>query len=174
MTIFNFTWIAYESAIESSLDTEHSKDKLPVQARKFFKKTQAEAPVEIPHFPHSYRLTFNICLGIEAIKIEIKEILDKYKLDGVAAAAELVRIFRNHIVHGRDKTPLSDGTTIVSHFYAVTRILLFLIQILVLRSLRGENQLVLLSITDEDRGEIRAGQLIRNLHRKGFDGQLPF
>ncbi|KJZ29988.1 hypothetical protein TW83_17085 [Paracoccus sp. S4493] len=96
---------------------------------------------------------------------DIALIDSKYGLTGAAAAAELVRIFRNHIFHGKDNTPLSGGLAMVSHFYAATRLLLMLIQNILLLKARDIESDIPLSLAIEERGYRPARFLILNLHR---------
>ena len=168
LTIFNFTWIAYESAIESALGNANLKPKPPVHAREFFKSHQESGHHDIPHLAPSLIVASRICSRIDEIKTEIHAIKEKYALEGCAAAAELARIFRNHVVHGKDKTPLSSETFKVSHFYSVTRLLLMLTQALVSHKLIDKDYYISVSIEEEDPLDCRAEYLIKNLHRRGM------
>jgi hypothetical protein len=165
LTVFNFVWIAYESAIEDALGTSFPKDKQPVRARKFLQTANGSDVTKIPAFSASYKAARHISGRISAIRSEITDIETKYKLDGAAAAAELVRIFRNHVVHGRDGTPLSTGSTMVSHFYSMSRLLLLLIQIIAVHALREKSTNISLSIIDDEQGELPADRVLFNLHR---------
>jgi hypothetical protein len=89
----------------------------------------------------------------------------KYGLTGAAAAAELVRIFRNHIFHGNDSTPLRGGLAMVSHFYSATRLLLMLIQNLLLLTARDTESDISLSLVVEEKGVRPARFVLLNLHR---------
>jgi len=165
LTVFNFVWIAYESAIEDALGASFSKDKLPVRARKHLQGANDPDVTKIPAFSASYKTAKHISERIAAIRPEIADIEGKYKLNGAAAAAELVRIFRNHVVHGRDGTPLSTGSTMVSHFYSMSRLLLLLVQIVAVHALREKGRNIPLSLVDDEKGDLPADKVLLNLHR---------
>ena len=166
LSIFNFTWTAYEAAIECALGPDYSKDKIPVQARKFFLAAQSQCWNDMRGFKGSYRVAKQICSRIPDLQSDIELIETKYKLTGAAAAAELTRIFRNHIFHGKDITPLSGGVAMVSHFYAATRLLLMLIQNLLLLTARDIDDDIPLSLVHDDRGSSPARLVLLNLHRQ--------
>lgn len=165
LTIFNFVWIAYEAAIEHALGPDFSKEKLPVQARKFLKGTGKNFEESLVAFEPSYKLASRICVRIADIRGDIELIESKYGLSGAAAAAELARIFRNHIFHGKDSTPLSGGLSMVAHFYAATRLLLMLIQLLLLHTARDIDATIPLSLIHDDKGNRPARDVLLNLHR---------
>jgi len=165
LSIFNFTWTAYEAAIENALGPEYSNDKIPVQARKFFKVSDEECWNAMLEFKNSYRVAKRICSRIPDLQGDIALIDSKYGLTGAAAAAELVRIFRNHIFHGKDNTPLSGESAMVSHFYAATRLLLILIQNLLLLKARDTESDIPLSLVNEEKGCRPARFVLLNLHR---------
>lgn len=54
-----------------------------------------------------------ICGKRSGLKDGIDLIQTKYRLEGASAGAELMRLSRNHVVHGDDSTPLSGGSTTV-------------------------------------------------------------
>ncbi|MDO5756882.1 MAG: hypothetical protein Q4P24_05110 [Rhodobacterales bacterium] len=165
LSIFNFTWTAYEAAIENALGPEYSNDKIPVQARKFFKVSDEQCWDTMRAFRGSYRVAKQICSRIPDLQGDIELIETKYGLTGAAAAAELVRIFRNHIFHGKDSTPLWGGLAKVSHFYATTRLLLMLIQNLLLLKARDTESDIPLSLVIEEKGNRPARFVLLNLHR---------
>ena len=156
---------AYEAAIEHALGPDYSKDKLPVQIRKFLKAADKSFDDGLLGLEGSYKITRQICRRIPGICDDIDHIEEKYGLTGAAAAAELVRIFRNHIFHGKDNTPLSGGAAMVSHFYAVTRLLLMLIQLLLLHRATDIDADIPLSLVHDDKGERPARCVLLNLHR---------
>lgn len=165
LTVFNFVWISYESAAEDAIGNLFQKDKLPVRARKYLHDKVDTDVKKIPAFLASYKAARHICRRITSIAGEIDNIEGKYKLDGAAAAAELARIFRNHVVHGRDGTPLSTGSSMVSHFYSISRLLMLLIQILAMHALREKSKNIPLSLIDDERSELPADWVLLNLHR---------
>jgi len=159
---FNFAWSAYEAAIEISAPGEFPKDKLPVRARRILRAEAAEAS-KIVALDASYKLARHVCGRQEYLRSKLAEVESKYRLSGPAAAAELVRIFRNHIVHGRDSLP-AYSVEPCYRFYSVTRVLLLLIQYLVLRRVTNAEQVVALSVNLEELGEAPADEYLRNLH----------
>lgn len=165
LTIFNFTWTAYEAAIEHALGPDFSKDKLPVQARKFFASSDKKFEDDLITFERSYRVARQICRRIHDIREPIGMMEEKYHLKGAAAAAELARIFRNHIFHGKDSTPLSGERAMVSHFYAMTRLLLMLVQLLLVYHVRNVQSNIPFSFIFEDKGALPARHVLLNLHR---------
>lgn len=164
LIIFNFAWTAYEAAIETSANGIFAKDKVPVRARHLFQaEPELSAGVEV--FDVSYRVARQICMRLPALASSIQDIDKKYALSGAAAAAELGRIFRNYIVHGADPMPVGSSRAACARFYSITRLLLLLIQLLVLRRLKEPARPVPLS-ANQDRGSQRAGRLLQNLHRR--------
>lgn len=143
LTIFNFVWMAYEDAIRESHISQYRKDKLPVQARKHF-ADHSDRTDDMPLLALSYRLARHLCLQDDVLTDEIGKIEGTYGLKGASAAAELVRVFRNYIIHGSDPIPIDylPGDWAFARFYAMSRLLLLLIQTLVrLRLLRPEAQI---------------------------------
>jgi len=90
LTVFNFSWIAYESAIEDSIGNLFAKDKLPVKARRFLQDFTKKDVDDFPAFSASYETAKRISQRISAIAPEIGDIANKYKLEHASAAAELV------------------------------------------------------------------------------------
>lgn len=163
LIIFNFTWTAYEAAIEISAKGLYPKDKVPVRARRLF-HAEPELLKDVEVFDASYKVARQICMRHPTLTSSVESIESKYGLSGAAAAAELVRIFRNYIVHGADPMPAGSSRAACARFYSITRLLLLLIQLLVLRRLKAPCQPVPLS-GNQDRGAQRAGRLLQNLHR---------
>lgn len=159
---FNFVWAAYEAAIEASAGSLYSKDKIPVRGRKVLLSEQAIVD-SMPSFPYIYRLARFCCLKAPKLQQTISEGEKKYGLAGAAAAAELGRLFRNYIVHGNDPPPQHAHNLEFFRFYAVSKMLLVLIQILLLRRINDRNARVRLSL-NADKGCERAQWLFCNLH----------
>ena len=160
--MFNFAWSAYEAAIEISATGEFPKDKLPVRARKIL-AIEANDASKITELDASYKLARIICGRVTTLESELGLIETKYRLAGPPAAAELVRIFRNYIVHGGDILPV-DSVMPCYRLYAVTRVVLLLIQYLVLRRVTRPAEGVLLSANLEELGSEPAESVMRNLH----------
>jgi hypothetical protein len=162
---FNFVWNAYEAAIEISAGRLFPKDKMPVRGRRLF-QTEPQLAVGVVSFEPSYRVARHLCGRLSEIEGDISAIDKKYNLAGAAAAAELGRIFRNYIVHGSDRDAINGGRAACARFYSITRLLLLLIQLLVLRRLKEPTTPVPLSVNRSDSGNQPAGHLLHNLHRR--------
>jgi hypothetical protein len=165
LSIFNFIWIAYEEAIGCCLGKNFSKDRPPVQSRKFLKNVDEKYEADMASFHASYNAASHICGRLSGLKKDIDLIQTKYGLAGASAAAELMRLFRNHVFHGKDSTPLSGGSTMVAHFYVSARLLLMLIQILLLHRVTDQTAKIPLSLASDDKGELLAKHVLQNLHR---------
>jgi hypothetical protein len=163
-TIFNYVWLAYEGAIEQAAGSQFLKDKTPVRGRRLF---QAEAA----HLDALPLLAFHLRMARHFLKksVELDAAITQSEMEhplfGLAAAAELGRLFRNHVVHGRDPMPIDLGLDPVppARFYSMVKLLLLLIQALVLISLTDADTPVALSVVDDDATE-RAAWLISHLH----------
>lgn len=164
LTIFNFVWMAYEDAIRESHITKYVKDKLPVQARRHFSDF-TDATGDMPLLAFSYRLARHCCLKDDVLTDEISNIEAKYDLKGAAAAAEIVRLFRNYIVHGSDPIPIYhlNGGWAFARFYAMSRLILLLIQSLIRLQLDNPQDLIPMSRTFDHITE-PAGAIFKNLH----------
>jgi hypothetical protein len=162
LVMFNFAWTAYEAAIEISAAGEFVKDKLPVRARKILQAEASEA-AKIAGLDPSYKVARLLCGRVPSMKSELGLIETKYRLAPPPAAAELVRIFRNHIVHGRDGLPV-ESVAPCYRFYAITRVLLLLTQYLVLRRISAPAEDVFLSANREELGREPASLVLRQLH----------
>lgn len=161
---FNFAWMAYEAAVELSAGDLHAKDKTPVRGRKIFASEAAEAE-RVMALPVSYRVAHHYCLDIPDVSGELDANVKKYGLSAPAAAAEIVRLFRNHVLHGRDPLPAYSEEP-CRRFYAMTRLLLLLMQHLVARKIIEPDQPVRLSINHDEVGTEPAGRYLKNLHYK--------
>ncbi|MGV2105352.1 hypothetical protein ACQZ4X_04700 [Agrobacterium vitis] len=162
LIMFNFAWTAYEAAIEISATNQFFKDKLPVRARRILEAEASEA-AQISALEISFGVARRLCSRVPQLKSELDLIGTKYVLSKPAAAAELARIFRNHIVHGRETLPV-ESVQPCYRFYAVTRVILLLIQHLVLRRVTAPADPVDLSANLEYLGQEPANLLFRNLH----------
>ena len=82
-------------------------------------------------------------------------------------SAELVRVFRNYIVHGDDGSPIEGAGHACARIYAVVRLLLILIQLLLLRGADGGVAVYSSVNADEDQeSPVPAGLFLANLHRR--------
>jgi len=165
MITFNFAWNAYEAAIEISAGTAFPRDKIPVRARRLF---QAEPKLgnTVQWLPVSYRVARHICSGVPELKSGIEDAEKEYGLVGPAAAAELCRLFRNYVIHGRDDSPTVESNAPYRRFYSITRLLLLLVQLLVLRRVRDPVAAVPLSANWTADETTPAGLYLSNAHRR--------
>lgn len=160
---FNFVWNAYEAATEISAANAFLRDKTSVRARRLF-AAETELSHAISTLETSYRLARHFCAKAPELVVDIDAIKAKYNLEGAAAAAELCRLFRNYVVHGRDDLPTSESHLACWRFYSVIRLVLLLIQLLVFRRLVDRDAVVPLSVHGEGEAT-RAGIYLVNLHR---------
>jgi hypothetical protein len=166
LTIFNFIWMAYEQTIRLCEFNLFHRDKLPVQARKYFAANEGTLG-EMPAISYLYRQAIQCCRQASGLAEDIVAMEQTYSLQGAAAAAELGRIFRNYIVHGSDPVPPDDRANEwgVARFYMVSRMVLVLIQGLVRQRLKTPQQLMPLSAVREEDVE-EADRLFGGLHQK--------
>lgn len=164
LAIFNFVWMAYEGAIRETNLSKFAKDKVAVQARKHFVE-MSDVVDDMPMLDFSFRVLKHCCAQEDVLTLKIDEIGSKYKLTGASAAAEIVRLFRNYIVHGSDRIPIYQlsGQWAFARFYAASRLLLLLIQSLVRTQLIDASKSIPLSQT-HDRAVEPAGLVFKNLH----------
>jgi len=101
LIIFNFIWMAYESAVEVSSNGEFKKDAIAVRGRNILNNERMRIS-ELPYFEKIYRVARYWCASNIRLKRSINEFEEKYNIHYGAASAELVRIFRNYIIHGDD------------------------------------------------------------------------
>lgn len=174
LTIFNFAWLAYEAAICEAAGTRYERDKIPVRGRKIL-RDEAHRVDRLPSLPFLFRLARHFCKDTGELARDIDAIGPALG-GGSVAAAELGRLFRNYIAHGRDPSPIyrEPDLPAIYRLYAVTRLLLVLIQGLVLISLDDSEKIVPLSAS-LDREREQAGWLLANLHLREslWLGQRP-
>lgn len=161
---FNFVWMAYEGAVELAANGEFRRDKIPVRGRKIM-LAEAALTRKIPGLPFLYRAAKFGFDKRDTLKAELSDKLAEHKLADASAAAELGRIFRNYIVHGQDPSPLLDSRWACYRFYSISRLMLVLIQVLVLRSLSDGNAAMRLSVNSSGEDGERAEWLFLNIHR---------
>ncbi|HYC06246.1 MAG TPA: hypothetical protein VED40_23360 [Azospirillaceae bacterium] len=162
LIIFNFAWSAYEAAIETSARGETVKETLPVHARRLF-QAEGDRASQIRALDQSYNYARHMCERQALLKDQFARTITKHGLTGPAAAAEMVRVFRNYIVHGDDPLP-ADSVLPCYRFYAVTRVVLLLIQHLIWRKVTRPSRPVLLSANREEVGREPATLFLRHLH----------
>ena len=162
LIIFNFVWNAYEAAVEEAAGDAFSREKTPVRGRKTFSLYPAIGS-SMPGFENSFRFARKLCSEVTELQSAIDEIRSKYLLEGAAAAAELGRLFRNYIAHGGERMPTFAGPMAVARFYAVSRLLLMLIQMLIVIRLENGSAAVPLSVNREGEEALPAEEVLRSL-----------
>ncbi|WP_213775701.1 hypothetical protein [Bradyrhizobium sp. dw_78] len=148
LSIFNFLWSAYENAVKAAAGTQFPRDKTAVRGRKLAEGSPRSED-DFPAVNMLYRIAERCCRICGDLDPEIDLISGKYKLTGTGAAAELARIYRNHLAHGDDWVPTASSdwerngrgkaNFVVFRMYAVGRLLLLLIQELAFQSLTSRS-----------------------------------
>lgn len=136
LAIFNFLWAAYEGAIKAGASTFLPKASTTFRARELMKQLEYGAK--------SMACVTPISVHAAAIVLRVGDLdeerpqLGRFAAGSAEFAAELVRIFRNHIAHGSDSPPEPDvpgDEWRAVRFYSVARILLLLIQLIAAQAL---------------------------------------
>jgi hypothetical protein len=140
LATFNFIWAAYEAAVVAAC-CNPGRDKVPVVGRNFF-KARAGCESEILGFYNYLGLAKTCCCKAPALWLQIDTSLKSYPLSGPAAAAELARLFRNYVFHGKDPLPWGEEGEHWSYFrfYSVSMLCMALIQILAASALNRDVQ----------------------------------
>lgn len=163
---FNFVWNAYERAIELSARDAWHKDKIPARGRKIFSR-QLGLSEEISSLRGCYAVARKFCVTRTSLHDALVKAESVYAMNLAEKAAELVRIFRNYIVHGEDASPLDGAGHACARIYAVVRLILILIQLLLLS--RADRRVAVYSsanVDEEEQTPIPAGVFLTNLHRR--------
>lgn len=163
---FNFVWNAYERAIELSAGGAFGKDKIAARGRKIFREEPALTG-RISALRGCYTVARRICIRREKLSADIEKTESAYEMNLAERSAELVRVFRNYIVHGDDGSPIEGAGHACARIYAVVRLLLILIQLLLLRGADGGVAVYSSVNADEDQeSPVPAGLFLANLHRR--------
>jgi hypothetical protein len=140
LTIFTFLWAAYEAAVQLTRP-EHlrglSKDgRNGERGRRLFEDFSKEFP-PLRSMQNLNRLAVFFCEKGQLFEKRLTRLRERYKDRDMSFSAELCREFRNFIAHGEDAVPEpagwgDTGASIgrIRRFYAVSRLLLLLIQAL--------------------------------------------
>ncbi|WP_316162439.1 hypothetical protein [Bradyrhizobium sp. SZCCHNRI20481] len=143
LAIFNFIWSAYETTVKTVTPGSAGGERTAVRGRRLADGLR-HIEADIPELSKLYRMAVYACRKGGHLDAKIDPIKDTYGLSGLAAAAELCRIYRNFIAHGDDVVPkeydwrkngLGTGNFVVYRMYGVGRLLLMLIQAFAYHSL---------------------------------------
>nr|WP_312295496.1 hypothetical protein [Brevundimonas diminuta] len=137
-SIFNFLWQAYELAVSLTEPEEmqgHIRNgRLGERGRRLF-ETHPEINVNFLGFDDALGMARFYCRNGGLFDQRLSKLETRFPGSDFVAAAELVREFRNFIAHGEDAVPdhpdwgnANVSTAQLARFYAVGRLLLFLIQ----------------------------------------------
>lgn len=165
---FNFLWNAYEAAIRVAAKTDYANDKTAVRGRKLAALISRNGG-GIPVLAKLTRGAERFCRLGGGLERELSTFTCRN--GGAEAAAELARILRNHIAHGRDEVPLPsnwgpDEATErgrIFRIYAVSRSILMLIQLFAIHSLTNPHDQIHQSWFDPD-ADRSALDTVTNLH----------
>lgn len=173
LSIFSFIWMSYESLLLEKFNDRFRHDKPAVKARKIF----AEETSSVDSTPSLAYLT-KLARSCFDTSDELQTQISNIKIDQLnrpsSYGAEIVRLFRNHVIHGRDPIPIYnfDGTWAFRRFYSASKLILVLIQLLVKLKLTDLNVSIPLS-NNEELEKAEAGTLFETMHLKGEMAQLP-
>lgn len=143
---FNFLWSAYEGAVTVAANGRHPRDTTAIRGRRLL----ADAPDLLVKFKGAdklVRIAEYSCTRWPSGINQLEALKSQHALSGFSLAAELCRLFRNHIAHGNDRIPSAQGdwdsargwgddNFAVYRFYTTGRLLLLLIQALSVLALR--------------------------------------
>lgn len=158
---FNFIWGAYESAIRVTARDRWARAATAVRGAKLaaLLATQAEA---IPIFPRLTRGAQRYCVSGGGLNGELSKLSARFPTVGSAeSAAELARVFRNHLAHGGDAVPIPDTVLSGSYdaearvyrLFAVARVLLMLVQLFASTALTDSQWLPTDDGDDDEEGD---------------------
>lgn len=160
LSIFNFVWMAYEASVVMSADGRYASDKVPVRARKILAEESWEDRLQLLDYVYHFAKT--VLTKSDVLVEPLSWIETKYGLKDAAAGAELCRLFRNHVVHGDDPVPPNADVWSCYRFYAVSKLLLVLIQIFAIRRLDDPEAPIPNSWNDSD--GLKASRLLGGIH----------
>jgi hypothetical protein len=185
LSSFTFLWLAYEATVRLTRPDVLRKllreEKFGGRGRRLFEEYAGEFP-EISGATRIARLAEGLCERGNLFDERLKAIRAKYAKRDMVFSAELVREFRNFIVHGEDKVPdheawhygrtRGEATARVRRFYAIGRLILVLIQSFACAGLCGEGKEIEYGEDDTGLGSLRGNSklLLAGLHL--LDGWL--
>lgn len=142
LVVFNFLWSAYEAAIKAGAADFLPKERTSFRGRELL-ALHASTANGLPAFgqitENAARRVFHVG-DLESARSK----LDRFPPGSAARAAELARLFRNHLAHGSDSPPTPDQEHALCRtvrFYKVARLLLLLIQIVAIQALKFDDAL---------------------------------
>jgi hypothetical protein len=169
-TIFMFCWQAYESAVAATARTELTRllkeQRLGERGRKLF-ESRPEISARFIGLKQVLWMSLLQCEHGGLFTDRLNRLKSRYPAPGLILAAELSREFRNFELHGEDDLPEHEdwGSAIVAHcrlsrFYAISRLVLYLIQALAWIEVGegAESRIISASC-----GESRPRQVLENL-----------
>ena len=165
LIMFTFIWNAYEAAAEKATGGLFTRDKIPVRARRLLQQRAGYAATMVG-LAGSHQFAPRVCCHDEDLAAQIAASEREHQLTVVPAAAELARLFRNHLVHGAERPPTSPEAVTTHRLYAMTRLILLLIQALVLCPAQAHESLSLRGIGDDEDDLIPVQHAFLNLHRR--------
>lgn len=151
LSVFNFLWAAYEAAVEVAGQNAFSSDTTAIRGRKLIGAQDAFTSGMLGA-GKLISVALHCCNNWPSGIVKFQELKRQYSLTGLAAGAELSRLFRNHIAHGDDTIPTPDhawrthagkrglAQHSVYRFYAVGRLLLLFIQTMAFHAVRDPDQ----------------------------------
>lgn len=173
MSIFNFLWFAYEAAVGAAGGGQFKRDNVSVRGRRLA-QGNPRPEEEFPSVNGLYRFAELCCRKCGDLDSEIDRIGQEYKLTGLAAAADLARIYRNHLAHGDDAVPTAAwdwdengkgrANFVIFRMYAVGRLLLLLIQEFAFQSLIDPSALIPVTLNEEDAQKRNGSETFFKLH----------
>lgn len=140
LIVFNFIWAAYEAAVKVGAGSFRPKDTTAFRGRELM-ALHGVLGKELKCLRRLARHAGWSVLHIGDLERDRGK-LDSFQSGSAAYAAELARIFRNHIAHGSDNPPQPDqghGYCRILRFYEVSRLLLLLIQIVAVQAMPDPN-----------------------------------
>jgi hypothetical protein len=136
LVVFNFLWAAYEGAIKVGAANFMPTQSTAFRGRELMKRLEGDATslnCLAPINAHAAQCVLHIGDLSDA-----RPKLAKFPAGSAAFAAELARLFRNHLAHGDDSPPEPDaphGECRAVRFYALGRLLLLLMQLIASQTL---------------------------------------
>lgn len=140
-SIFNFLWNSYEAAVSitepNKLRKLLNEGRLGERGRRILEE-HADIDNNFQGIHNLTRLAKFYCSRGELFEERLERLNARHPGNGLVSAAELCREFRNFLFHGEDEVPNHEdwcyppgvSTARIHRFYAVSRLLLYLIQAL--------------------------------------------
>jgi hypothetical protein len=167
LIIFNFVWAAYEGAIKVGAPDFLPKEHTAFRGRELMALHEATAS-SLSAFEDITRNAHRRLLHVGDLEGDRAKI-DRYPPGSAAQAAELVRLFRNHLAHGSDAPPAPDQDHALCRtirFYKLARLLLLLIQVIAIQALDPPDALYVDDWNDDEPGRTArtTRDMLVNLH----------